>query len=108
MSAYVTIAGQLLDETDDAIRIRVAPQWDVWLPRASINPKGGLRIKRATGDVSADVNRTMIERKVQAGELPLTVLPAGAQAAVAAVAGDLDRHVEASDERFARKGQEKY
>lgn len=110
MTAYVGVSGVLLDERDDAIRILVEPNWDVWIPRSTINPNGGLRIKRATNEVSADVASWKVQQLIKAQELPQDVSGV-ASTAIADVMRkyreggglDLPDDLEATDERFKRR-----
>lgn len=104
---YITITGKLLDERDDAIYIAVDPRgnWLVWLPRSTINPKGGLRIKRGTGDVSADVAGWKVEELVRKNELPESLLHSSTT--LANIMREHEDGPEATDERFTRKGQYK-
>lgn len=118
--SYITINGKLLDERDDAIRILVEPNWYVWIPRSTINPKGGLRIKRGpvrnvSADmapqpvvdpvmVSADVASWKVQQLIKAMELPALHASPEQKLRNAEEAPD---DLEATDERFKRMGQEK-
>lgn len=101
MPAYITVMGKLLDERDDAIRMLVFPNWDIWLPRSSLNPKGGLRIKRATREVGADVAQWKINELIRDQQLPLSVRGPVAPE----ITGALVDELEATDDHFTRKGQ---
>lgn len=98
---YLKIEGKLLSSTDDAVRILIPPNWDVWVPRSAINPNGGLKINTQTQAVSAEVGAWKIEQLVREGKLPVSAKPIGID-----VTAD-NEELEATDERFRRKGQAK-
>lgn len=106
MTAYINLEGTMLDDKhDNAILIRVPPNWNVWLPRSVMRPNGGLRVNTKTRAVSCDVAAWKVEQLIRDGELPASVrMPARA----AIVRNDSNSEApETTDERFARKGQEK-